>query len=221
MSTGSPISQNMFKLEIQFMAVSTEFSYGNVYTTSGGPNSSATYVGSLPSAMAMDGESMLIPWNSQGAQASAYQINANAGVVTFEPPRGTPYDTFIERQSFLNTTPANVLYGPEGVSPEVESENDSWVVASYPSSEAASGAPPTSPQSHNSPSSQPPSPSRRGSDILHPHMYSSMVHKSKLPRGRQRGLTALEKKQARDVREAKACWACHISETKVSFGDYL
>jgi hypothetical protein len=36
-----------------------------------------------------------------------------------------------------------------------------------------------------------------------------------LTRGRQRGLTDLEKKQARDVRDAKACWACHISKTKV------
>jgi len=33
--------------------------------------------------------------------------------------------------------------------------------------------------------------------------------------GRQRGLTDEEKKAARAVREAKACWACHISKTKV------
>jgi hypothetical protein len=39
--------------------------------------------------------------------------------------------------------------------------------------------------------------------------------RGKLIRGRQRGLTDLEKKQARAVHDAKACWACHISKTKV------
>ena len=37
----------------------------------------------------------------------------------------------------------------------------------------------------------------------------------KIARGRQRGLTDEEKKEARAVRQAKACWACHISKIKV------
>jgi len=49
------------------------------------------------------------------------------------------------------------------------------------------------------------------------HMPLPTVYKNKPVRGRQRGLTALEKKQAREVREAKACWACHLLKTKVGF----
>ena len=33
--------------------------------------------------------------------------------------------------------------------------------------------------------------------------------------GRQRSLTALEKVIARSARDTKACWACHLSKTKV------
>jgi hypothetical protein len=42
-----------------------------------------------------------------------------------------------------------------------------------------------------------------------------MVLRKRMARGRQRCLTYEEKKAARAVREAKACWACHISKTKV------
>ena len=44
----------------------------------------------------------------------------------------------------------------------------------------------------------------------------STERKNLTGRGRQRGLTDEEKKEARWVREAKACWACHISRIKVS-----
>jgi hypothetical protein len=166
------------------------------------------------------GESMTLtlnahnPWNSQNSQASNIQYNATSGVVTFQPPPGSGYETHVKRQEYLETgQPVDKAFGPEPVTPGVESESDSWAIASYPSSYAASHS---SPQSHGSPASHPPSPSQ--DEMEHQHIFSSRPNapKAKLPRGRQRGLTDLEKKQARDVREAKACWACHISKTKCS-----
>jgi hypothetical protein len=52
----------------------------------------------------------------------------------------------------------------------------------------------------------------------HSHIFDAKKEFQSKPRifkGRQRGLTQLEKQQARDVRECRSCWACHLSKTKV------
>ncbi len=181
------------------------------YTEVGEQPSSATIVVPSPNNE-FQTETPTSPWNSEIAQHSAFQVNANAGGVTFEPLRGAPYNTFNARQFFLDT--GQTFPVRDAVSPGIESPSEkSWVMTPYPNSEAPSGASHGSPLSHNSPLSNPPSPPRHGSEV-HDHIFSSMIRKSKPPRGRQRGLTPLEKRQARDVREAKACWACHISKTK-------
>lgn len=153
------------------------------------------------------------PWNSQTAQASNVASYANSGVSAFEPPPAPPYYMHITRQELLDTGQSTSrTFGPEPVSPAGESESDGWVVPSYPSSYAASHG---SPKSHNSPASHISSPPQHEPE--HQHIFTSHpdVPKPRPLRGRQRGLTTQEKKQARDVREAKACWACHISKIKV------
>ncbi|PBP24008.1 Fungal Zn binuclear cluster domain containing protein, partial [Diplocarpon rosae] len=152
------------------------------------------------------------PWNSQHAQASTYQQNASTGGVAFGPLRDTPYHQHVARHDFLDTLDApNHAIDP--VSPI--SDNGWAIISNPPSSYAPSHDSPVSQLSTPSHTSSPP---RQETEIQHAHIYNSIPGppKAKLLRGRQRGLTAVEKKQARDVREAKACWACHISKTKCS-----
>ncbi|PBP28547.1 Fungal Zn binuclear cluster domain containing protein [Diplocarpon rosae] len=152
------------------------------------------------------------PWNSQHAQASTYQQNASTGGVAFGPLRDTPYHQHVARHDFLDTLDAP-NHATDPVSPM--SDNGWAIVSNPPSSYAPSH---DSPESQLSPPSHTSSPPRHQIEIQHTHIYHTIPGppKAKLLRGRQRGLTAVEKKQARDVREAKACWACHISKTKCS-----
>jgi hypothetical protein len=157
------------------------------------------------------------PWNSENAQFSEHQQNATPGVVAFEPTPIAPIAPYasVARQNMSEITHSVTTFGPEPVSPACDSDSDGWVIPSYPSSYAASHG---SPHSQGSPPANPPSPPRHDIRRSHNHIFAgvkSRTPKPKLPRGRQRSLTAIEKKQARDVREAKACWACHISKTKV------
>jgi len=165
------------------------------------------------------------PWNSQSAHNNGFGSSALAGGVAFEPARGSPYETYLLRQPILD--PSNQIipeiYVPEA-SPVLDSENE-WqlvpsTVNSYPSSSIRSHESPRSegspwthvdspPASSASPQSQP----DQHFHILHAHPGLSSP---KLHRGRQRALTTQEKKEALDVRKAKACWACHLSKIKCS-----
>ncbi|KAJ5040480.1 uncharacterized protein L3040_006136 [Drepanopeziza brunnea f. sp. 'multigermtubi'] len=152
------------------------------------------------------------PWDSQ---SNAYQHNTSSGGVAFEPIRGTPYQTHIARQEFLDVIQPNIQYrGADPVSPT--SDNDgSWALMSNPASSYTPSH--GSPFSQSSPPSHTPSPPQQEIEI-HSHIFNSIPGPpmAKALRGRKRGLTDVEKKQARDVRDAKACWACHISKTKCS-----
>ncbi|CAL3968031.1 unnamed protein product [Diplocarpon coronariae] len=153
-----------------------------------------------------------IPWNSQHAQTSTYQHNASPGNVSFEPLRDTPYHQNVARHDFLDTSDART-HPMDPVSPMSDT---GWAIISNPPSSYAPSY--GSPVSQLSPPSHTSSPPEQEIEMHHTHIYNSVPGppKPKLLRGRQRGLTAVEKKQARDVREAKACWACHISKTKCS-----
>lgn len=96
-------------------------------------------------------------------------------------------------------------------SPTGDGASDGWVVTSGPSSSYALSH--HSPYSHGSPVSH--SSPVRAEVHQHSHVFDADARVSK-PKGRQRSLTTKEKKDAREVRDAKACWACHISKTKVS-----
>lgn len=96
-------------------------------------------------------------------------------------------------------------------SPTGDGTSDGWVMTSGPSSSYALSH--HSPYSHGSPVSH--SSPVRAEVHTHSHVFDADARVSK-PKGRQRSLTTKEKKDAREVRDAKACWACHISKTKVS-----
>jgi hypothetical protein len=219
----SPQYPEDFPLDNDIFQFPDEYNnYGDVYTGDGTQwsLSSTTLVPQQQTPSPQMGQSITLtinpppnPWNSQNPQIS--DLEYNAAVVTFQPPPGSGYETHIKRQEYLDTgQTTSKAFGPEPVTPGGDSESDSWAMASYPPSSYAVSH--SSPHSHGSPASHPPSPSQDEMD--HQHIFSSRPNapKVKLPRGRQRGLTDLEKKQARDVREAKACWACHISKTKCS-----
>ncbi|KAK0111414.1 hypothetical protein ONS95_001775 [Cadophora gregata] len=158
-----------------------------------------------------------VPWNSQFAQDSHFQLDATAGGIAFEPIRGAPYETHLARQDFLDAGPSNMnQLNLDHLSPNSENDSKSWALISNPSSSYAPSH--GSPTSQNSPLSHAPSPPAQEPEVHHSHIFNSIpsAPRAKATRGRQRGLTAVEKKQARDVREAKACWACHISKTKCS-----
>ncbi|KAL2065640.1 hypothetical protein VTL71DRAFT_3310 [Oculimacula yallundae] len=158
-----------------------------------------------------------VPWNSQFAQGNEFQLDATAGVVAFEPNRGTPYQTHIMRQQFLEGGQPDMNYiNSDSLSPNSEHESKSWALVSNPGSSPKESH--GSPRSQNFSLSRVSSPPAEEIETHHSHIFNSIpaLPRAKAPRGRQRGLTDNEKKQARDVREAKACWACHISKTKCS-----
>ena len=154
-------------------------------------------------------------WNSEQAQISSFVSNANPGCNTFEPERGSPYFINEARQEYLDAGQPQLIepVGQSSTTVVSESEDESWAVPSYSSSYAPSQ---NSPQSQGSPLSHAASPLQI--EMEHHHVFSSMpgIEKTKATKGRQRNLTTEEKKHARDVRFAKACWACHLSKTKVS-----
>jgi hypothetical protein len=212
----SPQLLEELPLDNEFFQLS-DYNYGEVYSeeVAQWPSPSGTLVPQQTPSPQI-GHSMTltinppIPWNSQD-QGSSLQYDATSGVAVFQQHPGPTYTTHMERERFLETgQPIDNSLAPEAVTPATESDGGSWaIVPSYANSYG-------SPNSHGSPASHPPSPSR--DEMEHRHMFSTRVDKTKpkLPRGRQRGLTDVEKKQARDVRDAKACWACHISKTKCS-----
>lgn len=157
-----------------------------------------------------------IPWNSQQAQLSAYVANAHAGHVAYEPDRGLPYRIHVERErTFFDDTGqwiAPRTFGPQPLNVVSESKDDGLVDWSGESSYAWS---PESPHSLGSPLSYAASPTRTRAEH-HPHMLSGFLRPEETkPKPRRRKLTDAEKLHAKDVRDSKACWACHLSKTKV------
>lgn len=117
------------------------------------------------------------------------------------------------RQQTYAGTPSSAHQYPQTETPSPFMELDEveeWISPSAPTSNYA--------LSHHSPTSQGSPISRASPSIAERGQHSHVVHSElEVPKikGRQRNLTAKEKKEARDVRDAKACWACHISKTKV------
>lgn len=103
-----------------------------------------------------------------------------------------------------------------------ESGDEGWQQVAIPSYANSTIPSHSSPCSEGSPFSLINSPPQTSSPPAHraeshSHIFTIYpgIEKPKPLRGRQRGLTAQEKKNAREVREAKACWACHLSKIKV------
>jgi len=161
------------------------------------------------------------PWHLPSVQNSTPDQKVDTGCVAFEPARGATYETHRLGEEYLRSDHQNNdIYDTEPVSPTWDAESEPWqFVTSYPNSTARSH---DSPQSEGSPWSQVSTPTTGASPSqqqaeTHTHVFSALpgVSNPKLPRGRQRALTSQEKREALDVRKAKACWACHLSKIKV------
>jgi len=191
-----------------------DMGFGNMYTSTDAQWSATTLTQPKQSNSPIESSILSnMPWNPQQVQVSKFQTDVNTGNGTFEPPRGSPYDMYKAREEYLETgLSSQGSVGLEPVSPLGDSDNESWVIASTRGSYTPSHS---SPRSHGSPQSHASSPRHHSHVFSSTFSSSSGITKSKTPKGRQRGLTTLEKKQAREVRDAKACWACHISKTKV------
>lgn len=150
------------------------------------------------------------PWNSQDAQISRFRLDATPGGVAFEPPLGLPHDIFTRRENLLVTS----RYATGFLEPD--QGNSAWGSdASYANSyytSSAQGSPQHTPGSNDSPS-----PQSQNDLEYHSHVFSAFPGpaKQKATRGRIRPLTTREKQEARNVRQVGACWACHLSKTKV------
>jgi len=174
------------------------------------------------------------PWHSQYLQDDSFGAGPGAGCVAFEPNQGPTFDAYLMGEQFLeNHHPDQLDSKAIDLEPLSPAGTEEWqVVPSYPSSSIPSHE---SPHSEGSPwsristpplnSASPPAHSETHADVQaeahtedHGHIFSAYpgIAGPKLPRGRQRALTSQEKREALDVRKAKACWACHLSKIKCS-----
>lgn len=208
----SSMYDDNFVFENNELQVSMDMGFPNMYTSTDVQWSATPLIQPKQQSASPIASSVLsnMPWNPQQVQVSKFQADANAGNGTFEPPRGTPYDTYKAREEYLETGPSSQgSICQEPPSPLGDSDTESWVITSTRSNYTPSHSSPGSlgsPQSHVS------------SPRHHSHVFSAVsgITKPKVPKGRQGGLTSIQKIRARQVREAKACWACHISKTRVS-----
>jgi hypothetical protein len=137
------------------------------------------------------------PWTSQVNQFGQY---ATPGDVAFEPSRGIPYDIYQHREGLLNSSlQTNPVHDLEVV---VTNGYMEYNMQEVPPLEAPAG-PLQEIYSQES-------------NERHFHVLSAVIGADKPKSLREpRTLTAEEKQQIQKVRECRACWACHLSKTRV------
>lgn len=170
------------------------------------------------------------PWNPHDANGNVFNENSNANCVGYEPEPAPlnsyehersplPYETSspVDNERLIvagHGQQSHDVYGPEAPRPNWFDESDTSTSYSNTLYTPSHGSPVSqhSPQSHGS--QAPLSPDEAN---IHSHVFSAFPEpqKNKVTRGRVRPLTEKEKREARDVRQAGACWACHLSKIKV------
>lgn len=164
---------------------------------------------------ALDESSFILQQESWSNAGTAPNSEPRSGSFAFQSSPEEGFEMYLSDQE-----PGDDLctvHTPQtGISPKAdENELEGWQpveVPSYPNSSIESPFEVIeSPHQTPSPKNQQPN--------EHQHIltfYPGVTKASnKALRGRQRRLTAKEKQEARQVREAKACWACHLSKIKV------
>ena len=141
-----------------------------------------------------------IPWNPEHPQHGKYGVNAGNGA--FVPEPGYPLDMFKYREDFFRASnPVRPYFGPEGSF--LVREND------HGQKQQPSGHD-IVPCAYDSESPQ---------ELLeaHEHVFSVVTGMGTPDnhRGRKRKLTPEERERTLEVRKYGACWACHLSKTKV------
>lgn len=141
-----------------------------------------------------------VPWNPEHPQHGKSGVNAGNGA--FVPRPGYPHDMFKYREDIFRTSnPVRPYYSEEGSFLVRENDHDQ---RKQPARHDIV------PRAYDSESSQEP-PER------HEHVFSAVTGTCSPDshRGRKRKLTAEEKERTLEVRKDGACWACHLSKTKV------
>jgi hypothetical protein len=141
-----------------------------------------------------------VPWNPEYPQYE--NVGVNAGNGAFVPKPGFPLGMFKSREVlFRASNPIRPYFGPE--SSFLVRENDHNQRQRSSRHDIVPGA-------YDSESSQEP-------HEPHEHVFSVITGAGTPdnPRGRKRKLTPEEKERTLEVRKDGACWACHLSKTKV------
>ncbi|PQE15219.1 fungal zn binuclear cluster domain containing protein [Rutstroemia sp. NJR-2017a WRK4] len=172
-------------------------------------------------------------WNSNGVPGNTFGDGVAANPVAFDP-ESSPLGSLHDDSFGIRNSSTNNVYGPEPLQTNWFDESDSSTTYSNTLYTPSHGSPAShhsphsqtrSPHSHSrSPHSHTHSPRSQASPASshdashHSHVFSAYPEpqKGKVTRGRVRPLTDKEKREARDVRQAGACWACHLSKIKCS-----
>jgi len=141
-----------------------------------------------------------VPWDPEHPQYEKVRVDAGNGA--FVPKPGYPFSMFKSREYlFRASDPVRPYYSPEGLFLVRENDHDQGQHSSRQDIVA---------QAYDSESSQEP-------QEPHEHVFSVITGPGTPdnPRGRKRKLTQEEKERTLEVRKDGACWACHLSKTKV------
>lgn len=162
-------------------------------------------------------------WAAHEAHVEVFNENLHPSFVPFQspqelqfPPSFKAYEEPVQQETPMRK---NFVPSPRPKKrerdPEWEEVRPSTSATSYSSHSYSPPITRNTPSHASSPSQTSPSP-RSGSD-MHSHVFSAFPspQKRRPQRGRVRPLTNQEKRNAREVRLAGACWACHLSKIRV------
>jgi hypothetical protein len=140
----------------------------------------------------------LPPWNPEYGH---FEMDANPGIVAFEPHRGIPFKVYQTREALLNPSPPADQIGWHGLP----------AMGGYVGDDNGQSQTPRvfGPKVSENFSEE--------SLGTHSHIFPS-VPGMEIPRshaGRTRKLTPEQRQQTKAVRQARACWACRLSKQKV------
>lgn len=176
----------------------------NYYTTAGNANWTIINLVHAQFSSVQDPAESLhqahIPWNPEHPQHRKFGVNAGNGA--FVPKPGYPLELFKCREElFRASDPVRPYFGPESSFLVRENDHDQ---GQQPSRHDIV------PRAYDSESSQEPL-------DAHEHVFSVITGTatSDNHRGRKRKLTPEERERTQEVRRHGACWACHLSKTKV------
>lgn len=141
------------------------------------------------------------PWNTEDARRSKHGPKENAGNGAFGPDAGFPYVVLKRREELFHAAePRLPHFGPQRsflAGNDHDQRQNPFQQYIAPSA-----------CNYESPEEPPES---------HEHVFSAITGMG-IPensRGRKRKLTPEEKQRTLEVRKDGACWACHLSKTKV------
>ena len=225
----SPIGSDDFSFEGDGVGVShitwnlaDNFGADTVHWSPANQIPQATASAPPPSSIPHDPFGGQLHWTPQETHVDNFNENLHPSFMSFHSPQEVQFPAYKPHEEPVQVaTPIRQEFGPPPT-PKKRERDTEWEEvrpSTYATSYSShSYSPPISrntPSQTSSPSQNSPSP-RSGSDV-HSHVFSAFPspQKRRPQRGRVRPLTNQEKRNAREVRLAGACWACHLSKIRV------